>query len=363
MAATLSDDGASSTRRPRPVWPLYPISGLLVATYLGFNSLVGEDRFGRIALWKPFVWEYSSALIVFALIPAIVWLENRFRVDSRPRGRVILVHLVAILIYSAIHVSVAVALRKLAYGLAGETYVLGGQPLAYLYELQKDAIAYLIVLLVAFAIREFRVRRVSELRAVSLTAELSDARLRQLTAQVDPHFLFNALNAISNRMREDLDAADRMIAHLGDLLRAAYDADTQLLVPLHGEVQWLRGYAGMMGERYRGQLNFGLDIELDLEAMEVPRLLLQPLIENALRHGLAEGRGSVSVQVRRNGDRLRYTVADDGIGLPSTPLRHGTGLSNVARRLQLMYPDNHVFNLASRSPQGTIVTVEFPVSG
>lgn len=363
MAATLSDDGATETGRLRAVWPLYLLAGLLIGTYLGFNSLVGEERFGTIAPWKPFVWEYSSALIVFALIPVIVRLENRFRVDSRPRGRVILVHLAAILIYSAIHVSVAVALRKVAYAFAGETYVLGGRPLAYLYELQKDALAYLIVLLVAFAIREFKVRRASELRAVSLTAELSDARLRQLTAQVDPHFLFNALNAISNRMREDLDAADRMIAQLGDLLRTAYAADTHLLVPLSGEVRWLRGYAGMMGERFRGQLNFGLDIEPDLEEMTVPRLLLQPLIENALRHGLAEGRGSVSVQVRRQGHRLRYTVADDGTGLPPTPLRHGTGLSNVARRLELMFPGDHVFNLASGSPRGTIVTVEFPVSG
>ena len=199
-------------------------------------------------------------------------------------------------------------------------------------------------------------------RAVRLTAELGEARLRHLTAQVDPHFLFNALNAISNRMREDLDAADRMIAQLADLLRGAYDTDQHLLVPLGGEVKWLRGYAGMMGERFRGRLNFELDIEPALENLAVPRLLLQPLVENSIRHGLAEGRGSLSVQVRRNGHRLRYIVADDGVGLPATP-RQGTGLSNVARRLELMFPGDHEFKLASRSPRGTVVTVEFPVPG
>jgi LytS/YehU family sensor histidine kinase len=153
-----------------------------------------------------------------------------------------------------------------------------------------------------------------------------------------------------------------MIAQLGDLLRAAYDTDQHLLVPLGGEVQWLRGYAGMMGERFRGQLNFQLDIESELENLQVPRLLLQPLVENAIRHGLAEGRGNLSVQVRRNGHRLQYIVADDGVGLPATP-KHGTGLSNVARRLELMFPGDHEFNLAPRSPRGTVVTVEFPVPG
>jgi LytS/YehU family sensor histidine kinase len=187
--------------------------------------------------------------------------------------------------------------------------------------------------------------------------------VRHLTAQVDPHFLFNTLNAVSNRMREDLDAADRMIVQLGDLLRAAYDTDEQLLVPLRGEVKWLRGYAGMMAERFRDQLNFELDIEPALEDLAVPRLLLQPLVENALQHGLADGRGSLSVQVRRHGRRLRYIVADDGVGLPATPLRYGTGLSNVARRLELMFPTDHKFHLAPRSPRGTVVTLEFPVSG
>jgi two-component system, LytTR family, sensor kinase len=347
----------------RTIWPLYLLIGLLLGTYLGINSMLSEIYNPDFEPWRPFVREYSSALIVFALIPLIIRLENRFRLDARPRTPVILVHSAGVLVFSLAHVVVAFSLRIVVYRLAGETYFIGNPFLTFVYELQKDIIVYLIVLLIAFAVREFRVRRESELRAVRLAAELGEARLRHLTAQVDPHFLFNALNAISNRMREDLDAADRMIAQLGDLLRAAYDTDQHLLVPLRGELQWLRGYAGMMAERFRGQLSFELDVDPELESVEVPRLLLQPLVENALRHGLAEGRGSLSVQVRRNGDRLRCVITDDGIGLPTKPVRHGTGLSNVARRLELMFPGNHQFDLAPRSPRGTIVTVEFPVSG
>jgi two-component system LytT family sensor kinase len=354
---------SSAPRWLRAIWPLYLVLGLLLGAYLGFNQLLGERFSPPIEIWKPFVWEYSSVLIIFALIPLIVRLESRFRLDARPRGPIILVHLAAALVFSLVHVTVAVALRKLVYALSGETYFFGDVFLGGIYELQKDAIVYLVILLIAFAVREFQVRRASQLRAISLTAELGEARLRHLTAQVDPHFLFNALNAISNRMREDVDAADRMISHLGDLLRAAYDTDQQLLVTLHSELQWLRGYAAMMAERFRGQLTFELVVEPDLESLKVPRLLLQPIVENAFRHGLGDGRGCLSVQVRRTGTHLRYVINDDGVGLPEKPLTRGTGLSNVARRLELMFPGDHELSLAPRSPRGTVVTVTFPVSG
>jgi two-component system LytT family sensor kinase len=129
-----------------------------------------------------------------------------------------------------------------------------------------------VILIVIFAVREFRVRRAGKLRAAELAGELAAARLRHLTAQIEPHFLFNSLNAISNRMREDVDTADRMISHLGDLLRAAYDTDDQVIVPLGRELEWFRGYAAMMSERFRGQLAFELAVESGLEAIRVPRL-------------------------------------------------------------------------------------------
>ena len=119
----------------------------------------------------------------------------------------------------------------------------------------------------------------------------------------------------------------------------------------------------MMGERFRGQLSFELDVEAGLELTQVPRLLLQPLVENAFKHGLGEGRGRLHVDVRRSGRRLCYTICDDGAGLPDLPLKLGTGLQNVARRLELLFPGDHTLTLARRDPGGTTVTVSFPVSG
>jgi LytS/YehU family sensor histidine kinase len=254
-------------------------------------------------------------------------------------------------------------IRKLTYALAGESYDFGNVLIGGVYELQKDLITYVVILIVLFAVREFRVRRAGELRAAELAAELSEARLRHLTAQIEPHFLFNALNAISNRMHEDVEAADRMISQLGDLLRAAYESDHHVLVPLGRELGWLRGYAAMMAERFRGQLAFEVEAEPGLDTAQVPRLLLQPIVENAIRHGLRDGRGWLRVDVRRAGARLQYTISDDGVGLPDAPLERGTGLSNISRRLELLFPNDHTLTFAARVPCGTVVTVSFPVPG
>jgi LytS/YehU family sensor histidine kinase len=222
---------------------------------------------------------------------------------------------------------------------------------------------YCVILVVVFAIREFRVRRASELRAAELAAEVGEARLRHLTAQIEPHFLFNSLNAISNRMHEDVHAADRMMSQLGDLLRAAYESDASVVVPLRRELDWLRNYMAMMAERFRGQLVYDLEVAAGLDDVPVPRLLLQPLVENALKHGLAASGGRLSVAVRRRGEELEYTVSDDGAGLADGGIEHGTGLANVRRRLELLFADRYALAMTPRTPRGVTVTVRFPLSG
>jgi two-component system LytT family sensor kinase len=345
----------------RSGWALYSILALLFGAYLGLNQIVNL-RGRAVEPWKPLVWELSSVIVILAVVPFIVRFERKFRLDARPRRRTIAAHAMAGFLFSAWHVAAIVVLRKLAYAIAGQTYDFGDLPVRFLYELQKDLITYALILGAIFANREFQVRRSSDLRAAELAAELGQARLKALTAQIEPHFLFNTLNAISNRMHEDVEAADRMISSLGALMRAAYDSDHQVLVPLERELEWLRGYAAMMTERFRGQLSFHLTVAPGLEAVEVPRLLLQPLVENALRHGLPSGRGNLTVDVSRQGATLRYVVSDDGLGIGDTTVKPGTGLSNVVRRLELLFPGAHTFTLAAGQPAGTVVTLSFPVA-
>ncbi len=358
------DRAASLRRWLNPGWPLYILLAVMFGLYQGLNQTIGlHNLHSHIATWKPFVWEMSSVLVIVSLIPLVARFEDRCRIDSRPRTRVLLLHLGAAFTFSVVHTTGMVLLRKLVYLLAGQSYEFGNVFVGEFYELQKDIVTYLVIVLLLFAVREFRIRRAGELRAQELAAELSEARLRHLTAQIEPHFLFNALNAISNRMHEDVDAADRMISQLGDLLRAAYETDDSVLVPLGRELGWLRGYAAMMGERFRGRLAFEIAVAPDIDALHVPRLLLQPIVENAIRHGLKDGHGRLRVEVNRVRDRLEYIVSDDGVGLPSEPLDRGTGLSNISRRLELLFPGRHELRLGSRDPCGAVVAVSFPVSG
>ena len=358
MAASLS---ATRPRAARSGRVIYAVLAVLFGLYLGINSLVGL-RGSNIAGWKPIVWELSSVLVIFALIPLVVRFEAHFRLDGRPRWRIVMAHLGAALIFSALHVAGILLLRKLIYAVVGQHYGFDSLVVQGFFELQRDLITYVVILVVIFANREFQVRRTGDLRAAELAAELGQARLKHLTAQIEPHFLFNTLNAISNRMHEDVEAADRMISSLGSLMRTAYDSDNQVLVPLERELSWLRDYAAMMTERFRGQLSFDLKVAPGLAGVEVPRLLLQPLVENALRHGLPDGRGNLTVDVVRQETRLLYTISDDGVGIGDTRIKPGTGLSNVARRLELLFPGTHTFTLAAAHPTGTVVTVSFPVA-
>jgi two-component system LytT family sensor kinase len=352
----------SPLRPTRSGWVLYAVLALLFGVYLGINQIVDLRGHIEIAAWKPLVWEISSVVVIFVLIPFVVRFERRFRLDTRPRWRALVPHACAAVVFSALHIAGMLMLRNLAYAIAGQHYDYGNLPVRAFYELQKDLLTYVVILGVIFANREFQIRRTADLRAAELAGELSQARLKHLTAQIEPHFLFNALNAISNRMHEDVDAADRMISDLGGLLRAAYDSDSHVLVPLARELEWLRGYASMMTERFRGQLTFELTVAPGLDAVEVPRLLLQPLVENALKHGLPAGRGNLAVDVSRQGTRLHYTISDDGIGIGDTTIRPGTGLSNVQRRLELLFPGTYVFTLAARHPAGTVASLSFPVA-
>ncbi|HEY2463907.1 MAG TPA: histidine kinase [Steroidobacteraceae bacterium] len=358
MAATSI---ASRPRAARSGGVIYAVLAVLFGLYLGINSMVGLRGTG-IARWKPMVWELSSVVVIFALIPLVVRFEAHFRLDAHPRWRIAIAHMGSALVFSALHVAGILLLRKLIYALVGQRYGFDSLAFQAFYELQRDLIVYVVILVVIFANREFRVRRTGDLRAAELAAELDQARLKALTAQIEPHFLFNTLNAISNRMHEDVEAADRMISSLGALMRAAYDSDNQVLVPLARELEWLRDYAAMMTERFRGQLSFDLKVAPGLEAIEVPRLLLQPLVENALRHGLPDGRGNLTVDVVRQGPSLLYSIRDNGVGVDDTRIKPGTGLSNVARRLELLFPGAHTFTLAAGQPTGTVVTLSFPVA-
>src|SRR5262249_15327995 len=156
--------------------------------------------------------------------------------------------------------------------------------------------------------------------------------------QLHPHFLFNTLNTISGLMREDVEAADVMLTQLSDLFRATLQNEGRHQVALSEEIDWLRTYMAIQETRYGPRLTFEIHAEAECQAALVPTLILQPLVENAIRHGVGvtPGRGRISIRAHRNADRLRIDVDDDGAGVVE-PVREGYGLRNTRSRLRVLY--------------------------
>jgi LytS/YehU family sensor histidine kinase len=226
---------------------------------------------------------------------------------------------------------------------------------------------YVMTVGVLLAIDLRRKLRAQELTGARLQAELAKAELDALRVQLHPHFLFNTLNAISMLVRKgEGDTAVRMIAGLSDLLRLALATAGQQEVPLRQELDFLERYLSLQQIRFPDRLQIRMTIDPDTLEAQVPSLVLQPLAENAVRHGIAPSiaGGSVEVAAVREGEELVLRVRDTGVGLhPGSESPGGVGLRNVRARLQHLYPGRHRFRVANRVEGGVESLLAIPFRG
>jgi two-component system, LytTR family, sensor kinase len=204
-----------------------------------------------------------------------------------------------------------------------------------------------------------------ELEQARLRASLSEARLETLQMQLQPHFLFNALHAISTLiLKGETRGANEMLSHLSRFLRLTLDRADSPTVPLAAELDALDAYLRIQRERFRDRLRVAMEIDERALSAAVPNLVFQPLVENSIRHGIASeiGSGTIVVRAATAGDRLALEVEDDGRGLPDgTAPGNGIGLANVRERLEQLYPGAHEFDLRERAGGGTIARIVIPL--
>jgi two-component system, LytTR family, sensor kinase len=342
-------------------WLAYLAAWLAFGLWLALNVIIGARNSSRpLAAWEPVTWELSSVVWMAGLAVLVYYFERRVPLSGIGWPRRLLLHIPVAIGFSAVHTLGMIGIRKMIYALHGSFYDFGDPLLGFAYELQKDLISYAAIAAACVTIRAIRLRRQRELTVLKLERDLSEARLAQLTAQIEPHFLFNTLNAISNRMHEDVDAADRMIAAFAELLRAALNESGSAFVRVADDMAWLERYFELMRERFRGKLETMVQLDAVARAAQIPRLLLQPLVENAFVHGLPSGRGRIDVSVSALNDRLHCRVEDNGVGL-EVDFRSRVGLTNVRHRLELLYPQQHSFRIAAREGGGTRVDIVLPL--
>jgi signal transduction histidine kinase len=332
----------------------------------GLQSLEGKDASARLVLpllALNLVYWYVPALCA----PIIMRLALHYDL-GRTRWRVqALVHGAAALVYSIVHTTVVLGARAILFSDGRPTTLAGLGAYAgrdYLTQLDWLLMTYLFLAGLAYALAYRRESESRALDAAHLETRLVEAQLQALQRQLHPHFLFNTLNTISGLMHTNLNAADLMIDRLGDLLRMTLLTSGIQEVTLKEEIDVLRKYLEIEQTRFGDRL--GITIQIDPEALDakVPSLLLQPLVENAVRHGIAPHArpGWITIAARREGSTLKIEIADSGKGLPPdrlVALNSGVGLVNTRARLQHLYPSKHRFTFANVA-NGFSVTVCIP---
>lgn len=308
--------------------------------FLGAGAPIGWGRIIAITL--------TNTALAVAFTPGILWLTRRFPLE---RGRWLgsfAVHSLACLVFSLSHPA---AYWVLCYASDG---VLG---LLLFQRIHPNILTYWAIVGFTEALRHFDSARRRE-------RQLAEARLSLLRAQLQPHFLFNTLNTIAAMMHEDVAGADRMINRLSDLLRLALDGASAHETTLDRELHFAQSYVDIHRARFGEGLDLQLDIQPGLRGALVPSLVLQPLVENAIRHGFSSppARGKLRIEATCRDRLLELRVIDDGVGLDSGEATgRGMGLENVRQRLEQLYPGAYRFSLEAGKAGGAVATLVIPL--
>jgi LytS/YehU family sensor histidine kinase len=236
----------------------------------------------------------------------------------------------------------------------------------YLMQLDWLLMTYSAIIGLSYALDYRRESQARALKAANLETRLVEARLKTLQAELHPHFLFNTLHAISTLVHTNPETADRMISRLSDLLRLTFDGTGASSVSLQEELEFLQKYLEIEQIRFQDRLSVLYDVDAETLDAEVPRLILQPLVENAIKHGVSprSGRGLIQISSRIRDGLLWIEVRDDGVGLSGQALgllNAGVGLSNTRARLECLYGTAHRLEFAEGA-EGVAVQMQFPLT-
>ena len=347
------------------IWAIWTLIGI-VFTLQGYFTSYRSERPVRFvdALIVQMTWSYLWALAT----PLVLWATGRLSLERNNWIRNSLLHLPISIVLSVVLTAIGRVVIWLQWGW------MRGMPLS-LESVTRFVIAnfsegigiYLLIALTAYAFSYYRRYREGQLMTLQLEAQLSQAQLHALKMQLHPHFLFNTLHSISALLNKDTEAARQMITRLGDFLRLTLENSGTQEVTLQQEMEFLKCYLDIERIRFQDRLLTRMDVAPQALDAKVPNLILQPIVENAIRHAIASRStpGMIEIQAKPHNATLRIQVRDNGPGLQAhrtteNLFRKGLGLTNTETRLERLYGAAHVFNLSNDPNGGLIVTMEIP---
>ena len=332
-------------------WAVVWCGWTALALFFAVSASLTYRSTGRPGNWTLSIERSLIEWWLWALLtPLIAWLARRFPIDRARLWR-----------HGAIHAAAGfpIAVVKTAADRTAFAWLTGMWMYWLVSTLALQFTIYCAIVAAAHGLTYYERSRERD----QLEARLAEARLQLLGMQLQPHFLFNTLNTIAELVHDDADAADRMITGLSDLLRRTLELGPSQEIPLDAELQLLEQYLGIQRARFGERLQVTLSIDERTRTAAVPVLLLQPLVENAIRHGLGErlAAGHIDIAARRDGSRLVVTVSDDGNGTTGgATARERVGLGNTRARLEALYGSDQRLQLSIAAGRGARVTLEIP---
>jgi sensor histidine kinase YesM len=310
------------------------------------------------------IWSYLWALAT----PLVLWAAARLPIERNNWIRSSLLHVPISIVLSVFLTALGHIALWLYWGYsAGKPFSFANMSRFVLANFSEGIGIYLLITLTSYALNYYRRYREGQLRTLQLEAQLSQAQLQALKMQLHPHFLFNTLHSISALLTKDVESARKMITRLGDFLRLTLENSGSQEVTLQQEMEFLSCYLEIERIRFQNRLVTRMDLEPQTLQAKVPNLILQPIVENAIRHGIAPRStpGLLEIEAKQLNGTLRIQVRDNGPGLSDhrtsdNPFKKGLGLANTETRLERLYGADHLFNLSNNPDGGLIVTLEIP---
>jgi two-component system LytT family sensor kinase len=354
------------------VWTIMA-SCFAAGLYVAYSSGKQAVAWNRVVVLDLTYW-----YLVAALAPAVLWLSRRFPLDRQHWPRNAAIHMLLGGLFSVAHSGVYLTISIFLLSTGDDNAGLSPMDLVRLVfslNLAFRFLTYSLIVTISHAFDYHQRYREGELKTAQLEASLALAQLQALKTQLHPHFLFNTLNSISALVHRDPESADKMIAKLGHLLRLTLEFSSTHTVTLRQELEFLGYYLDIQKVRFRERLQVQHQIEPDSLDAVVPHLILQPIVENAIGHGIEpyDSVGKINIRAKRRDGRLTVQVEDNGPGLlvcgiPGNKVMkdfivttgNGIGLANTQNRLMHLYGKSHKFDLCNAPRGGFLVSIEIP---
>ena len=342
-------------------WLLILAFWTLLGLSFASQFYISSAKAGNEVSWRQAIgWALGDWYVFAVLSLPVIQVARRFRFEARKNWLLsLLVHLLCSGLFSLAYM---VLRAWVGQWQSTATFAEAFKPLL-VKTWHFNVLIYWVIVAVSQAFDYYQKYRERELRAAELEKRLVQAKLQALQMQLNPHFLFNTLHSISSLMHKDVDAADQMIMRLGDLLRAALESSDTQEVDLRQELDFLKRYLEIEQTRFGERLKVKMNIAPDTLEAQVPNLILQPLVENAIKHGIEPRSkpGCIELSSQRLNGELALEVSDNGVGLRNgAPIEEGIGLSNTRARLRELYGEAHRFELHPGPNGGLVVHLTIP---